>query len=238
MMQETLGSRPNLTMGATRGLKGARGIRAKNALAADGGQWFGHRYSVMDLVIDAIAPCPWPSMAGSCAPLSTVRKEGCRPLYTAEERRRRDATAWTLVQGILAPVQFGVFLVSVALILNYLWTGQGYGIAAGSVVLKTVVLYLIMITGSIWEKKVFDKYLFAPAFFWEDVMSMLVLAFHTTYLIELFTGWGTPQGLMVLAATAYTSYVINAGQFVLKLRTARLEKPVTRIAGVAARSAK
>ncbi|MGE5155652.1 MAG: 2-vinyl bacteriochlorophyllide hydratase, partial [Bdellovibrio bacteriovorus] len=25
------------------------------------------------------------------------------PLYTAEERKRRDASPWTLVQGILAP---------------------------------------------------------------------------------------------------------------------------------------
>ena len=35
-----------------------------------------------------------------------------QPLYTAEERVRRDSTPWTLVQGILAPVQFLVFLVS------------------------------------------------------------------------------------------------------------------------------
>ena len=35
-----------------------------------------------------------------------------QPLYTAEERLRRDASPWTLVQGVLAPVQFLVFLVS------------------------------------------------------------------------------------------------------------------------------
>ena len=51
--------------------------------------------------------------------------ESVRPLYTAEERARRDATYWTLVQGILAPVQFLVFLISVALVLRYLQTGQG-----------------------------------------------------------------------------------------------------------------
>ena len=54
---------------------------------------------------------------------------------------------------------------------------------------KTLVLYTIMITGSIWEKEVFGRYLFAPAFFWEDVFSMLVLALHTAYLAALFTGW-------------------------------------------------
>ena len=47
---------------------------------------------------------------------------------------------------------------------------------------KTLALYAIMITGSIWEKVVFDKWLFAHAFFWEDVFSMLVLALHTGYL--------------------------------------------------------
>ena len=57
-----------------------------------------------------------------------------------------------------------------------------------SVVIKTLVLYTIMITGSIWEKEVFGRYLFAPAFFWEDVFSMLVLALHTAYLVALFAG--------------------------------------------------
>ena len=33
-------------------------------------------------------------------------------LYTAEEKKRRDETIWTLVQGVLAPLQFFVFLVS------------------------------------------------------------------------------------------------------------------------------
>ena len=47
------------------------------------------------------------------------------PLYTAEERRRRDASPWTLVQGVLAPIQFVVFLVSLALVLRYLATGDG-----------------------------------------------------------------------------------------------------------------
>ena len=47
------------------------------------------------------------------------------PLYSAEERPRRDASVWTLVQGVLAPVQFLVFLVSLVLVLRYLATGAG-----------------------------------------------------------------------------------------------------------------
>lgn len=148
-----------------------------------------------------------------------------RPLYTSAERQRRDASSWTLVQGVLAPLQFVVFLVSLGLVLRTLATGEGAEIASASVVAKTLLLYAIMVTGSIWEKVVFGRYLFAPAFFWEDVFSMLVLALHTAYLAALGLGWlGTP-GLMVLALAAYAAYLINAGQFLLKLRAARLEAP-------------
>ncbi|MCE2832413.1 MAG: 2-vinyl bacteriochlorophyllide hydratase [Oxalobacteraceae bacterium] len=149
--------------------------------------------------------------------------ESVRPLYTAEERARRDATYWTLVQGILAPVQFLVFLISVALVLRYLQTGQGEQVATLSVIIKTLLLYTIMITGCIWEKVVFGRYLFAPAFFWEDVFSMLVLALHTAYLVALFTGSMSIREQMLLALAAYAAYAINATQFLLKLRAARLQ---------------
>jgi 3-vinyl bacteriochlorophyllide hydratase len=81
-----------------------------------------------------------------------------------------------------------------------------------------------MITGSIWEKHVFGRYLFAPAFFWEDVFSILVLALHTAYLAGLYTGSLSASELMLLALAAYATYVINAGQFLWKLRLARLDQ--------------
>ena len=145
------------------------------------------------------------------------------PLYTPEERLRRDASVWTTVQGILAPIQFLVFLISLGLVLRYLLVGQGLDAANMSVVIKTLTLYTIMVTGCIWEKVVFDCYLFAPAFFWEDVFSMLVLALHTAYLFALATDALTPRQLMFLALAAYATYVVNATQFVLKLRAARLD---------------
>ena len=144
-------------------------------------------------------------------------------LYTAEERVRRDATKWTLVQGILAPVQFLAFAISLILVIHYLITGNGYGAATVSVVIKTGLLYLIMVTGAIWEKVVFGQYLLAPAFYWEDVFSFAVIALHTAYLIALGTGILSPAGLMVLALAAYATYVINAAQFLRKLRLARLD---------------
>jgi len=145
-------------------------------------------------------------------------------LYTPDERARRDATPWTLVQGVLAPVQFLVFLVSLALVLRFLANGEGESWAMVSVLVKTATLYLIMVTGCIWEKVVFGRYLFAPAFYWEDVFSMLVLALHTAYLWAWATSALPPRALAWLALAAYATYVVNAGQFILKLRAARLQQ--------------
>lgn len=144
-----------------------------------------------------------------------------RPLYTPEERRRRDSTRWTLVQAILAPLQFLVFLVSLALVVRYLLTGDGYGAASLSIIVKTLVLYLIMTTGSLWEHAVFGRYLLAPAFFWEDMVSFVVIGLHTAYVVLLLTGWTNPATEMAVALAAYATYVVNAAQFVLKLRAAR-----------------
>lgn len=127
------------------------------------------------------------------------------------------------MQGLLAPLQFLVFAISVVLVLRFLLTGEGYGAATLSIVLKTALLYTIMVTGCVWEKVVFDVWLFAPAFFWEDVFSMLVLALHTAYLWALWQDALGPRELMVLALAAYAAYAVNATQFLLKLRAARLQ---------------
>ena len=136
------------------------------------------------------------------------------------------------MQGVLAPAQFLVFLVSLVLVLRALLTGEGIALATASVVVKTLFLYAIMVTGAIWEKAVFGRYLFAPVFFWEDVFSMGVLALHTLYLVALATGWLDPRGQLLLALAAFAAYVVNATQFVLKLRAARLQSQ-----GLAARGA-
>jgi 3-vinyl bacteriochlorophyllide hydratase len=161
----------------------------------------------------------FPGAGIAVAPNARLRK----PLYTAEERVRRDNTRWTLLQGVLAPIQFLAFLMSLGLVLRTLKTGEGADAAAISVLVKTTLLYTIMITGAIWEKVVFGKYLFAPAFYWEDVFSMLVLALHTAWLIAWYWGIGTPSQQLALALAAYATYVINATQFILKLRAARLD---------------
>jgi 3-vinyl bacteriochlorophyllide hydratase len=152
--------------------------------------------------------------------------EKSKLLYTPEQRIKRDKTIWTLVQGVLAPLQFLVFLVSISLVIRFLMTGKDYEIANYSILLKTFFLLIIMITGCIWEKVVFDKYLFAEAFFWEDIFSMLVIFLHLSYVYCLFTQTLSPQSLMILALCAYVAYFINAAQFIWKLRVARKEYEV------------
>jgi 3-vinyl bacteriochlorophyllide hydratase len=191
-------------------------------------------------LIDAIDCCPWGASAGRHAAATAKREDGVtpttssgrRPLYTPEERIRRDATVWTLVQGILAPIQFLVFLVSLGLVTRFLLTGEGLAMAEFSVVVKTLVLYTIMVTGAIWEREVFGRYLFAPSFYWEDMVSMGVIALHTAYVVALYRGSLSAESLSILALSAYAIYVVNAAQFVLKLRAARLDEARCRAAAM------
>lgn len=150
-----------------------------------------------------------------------------RGLYTEAERQRRDSSRWTMVQAVLAPLQFVIFLVSLGLVIRTLLTGEGAFAAHISILLKTFALYTIMVTGSLWEKDVFGQYLFAPAFFWEDVVSFVVIALHTLYLAGLIFGFLSDKQLFAITLAAYATYVVNAVQFLLKLRAARLQGAIT-----------
>ena len=143
-------------------------------------------------------------------------------LYTAAQRQRRDRSPWTLVQAILAPLQFLAFAISLALVLRFLLNGQGLAAANLSVLVKTGFLYAIMITGAFWEREVYGKWLFAAPFFWEDAVSMLVIALHSAYVLALLLHWLSAQELMILALAAYFTYSVNATQFLLKFRAARV----------------
>ena len=172
----------------------------------------------LDDVFRTFDCAPWGATTGRRA--DPARRPA--PLYTQEQRRRRDESRWTTVQAILAPLQFAAFLVSLALVMRFVATGTGYGDATVSILVKTGLLCTIMVTGAIWEKRVFGQYLFAPAFFWEDLFSFLVIGLHAAYVAALLTGSMPARGLMLLALSGYAAYLINATQFVLKLRTARL----------------
>ncbi|MEY3474872.1 MAG: 2-vinyl bacteriochlorophillide hydratase BchF, partial [Pseudomonadota bacterium] len=196
------------------------------------------QFFLTSIRIDTAAKIPYPAEASRFRPREMSARKRTPPqtghgLYTPQQRTRRDRSPWTRVQAVLAPLQFAVFLVSLALVLRFLATGEGLQAATVSVVLKTAVLYTIMLTGCIWEKDVFGVWLFAPAFYWEDVFSMAVLALHTAYLVALWQGWLGPRGQMALALAAYAAYVINAAQFLLKLRAARLQSDAERLLGPA-----
>ena len=55
---------------------------------------------------------------------------------------------------------------------------------------------------------------------------MLVIALHSACLVAWFAGDTLldARGQMLLALAAYATYVINAGQFLYKLRRARQER--------------
>ncbi len=180
--------------------------------------------SALERLVGSVDSCPWGATTGRHvqAGQTAASRHVARPLYTPEEKRRRDASPWTLVQGVLAPAQFAVFLISLGFVAHFLITGQGALAANVSVLTKTCVLYTIMVTGAIWEKEIFGRYLFAPAFFWEDAMSMIVIALHTAYVVALLSHSLDAQNLMLLALAAYACYAVNAAQFLLKLRAARL----------------
>lgn len=181
---------------------------------------------VLDQCVGRLECCPWTTSSGKTSLQSTNPDEHTSSqFYTPEERARRDSTAWTTVQGVLAPLQFVAFAISLVLVFRYLSTGEGLFWANLSIVIKTLFLYAIMVTGSVWEKVVFGRYLFARMFFWEDVVSMAVIALHTAYLAALIGNWLAPEPLMYLALTAYVAYVVNAAQFLIKMRAARLAHP-------------
>lgn len=135
--------------------------------------------------------------------------------YTPEQLARRAASPWTRVQAILAPVQFLAFIVSFVLVVRYLVTGEGYGLANASVLIKIALLWAITITGMLWEKDVFGQYFMARQFFWEDLGNAVAMLFHNLYFVARWLGW-SDQDVMGLMLVAYCTYLVNCAQFVLK----------------------
>lgn len=143
--------------------------------------------------------------------------------YTAEQLQRRNNSKWTIVQAILGPIQFLAFVISIGLVIRYLFTGQGYQIANTSVIIKISLLWLITITGMIWEKEVFGHWFLAPQFFWEDVGNAIAILMHSLYFVAIWLNLSN-QAVMLLMLVAYISYLFNFGQFVIKGLRARQER--------------
>lgn len=147
------------------------------------------------------------------------------PTYTPEQLERRNNSKWTLVQAILAPIQFLAFIISFVLVVRYLTTGQGYVIANISVLIKIALLWLITITGMIWEKEVFDHWFLAPQFFWEDVGNAVAMLMHNLYFLAQWLGW-SDRAVMTLMLVAYITYLFNCAQFIMKGLQARKQRQI------------
>lgn len=150
-------------------------------------------------------------------------------MYTAEQLARRDASVWTKVQGVLAPLQFLAFLVSFGLVIRYLATGDGYLAATISVLIKIGLLWAITITGMIWEKEIFGRWFLAPEFFWEDVGNAVAMIMHNLYFIAAGLHWSR-DALMTLMLVAYCTYLVNCAQFVYRgIQAGRQRRRITRV---------
>jgi 3-vinyl bacteriochlorophyllide hydratase len=108
--------------------------------------------------------------------------------------------------------------------VNYLATGNGLLAATASVIAQDPdPLHHHGHRRDLGETRV-RQYLFAPAFFWEDVVSMAVIALHTAYLAAGCSISAHRDRAAGIALAAYATYVINAAQFLLKLRAARRDE--------------
>ncbi|MCB0004815.1 MAG: 2-vinyl bacteriochlorophyllide hydratase [Anaerolineales bacterium] len=143
--------------------------------------------------------------------------------YTPEQLAKRNQSKWTIVQAVLAPLQLLAFLISFALVVHYLITGRGLLAADISVLVKISLLWLITVTGMIWEKEIFGHWFLAPQFYWEDVGNAVAMVLHNLYFVARWLGW-SDRAVMTLMLLAYLSYLVNLAQFVAKGLQARKQR--------------
>lgn len=140
------------------------------------------------------------------------------PRYTPEQLAKRNASVWTDIQIILAPIQFIFFLTGV--ILNTLYA---YNIVAIdffwisiAILFKTLFFAILFITGMFFEKEIFDQWVYSPEFLWEDVGSTIAAFFHLLYFVMAWMGY--PEHVLVIEAyIAYLTYVGNALQYLIRI---------------------
>ncbi len=136
-------------------------------------------------------------------------------MYTPQQLANREASPWTRVQIILAPIQFVAFIISLSLVIYYLVTGEGYWAATISVWVKIALIWALTITGMFWEHDVFGHYFMAPEFFWEDFGNLIAILTHNAYFVVQWLGW-EQRDVMIVMLFAYITYLFNAGQFIYR----------------------
>jgi 3-vinyl bacteriochlorophyllide hydratase len=154
-------------------------------------------------------------------------------MYTPDQLRRREQSKWTRVQIILAPIQFLAFMVSFALVVRYLVTGEGYLITTVSIWVKIALIWALTITGMFWEHDMFDHYFMAKEFFWEDVGNLIAIITHNLYFVAQWLG-AEHRTIMWVMVFAYITYLFNAGQFIYRgVQSARFRRQIRQTEAVA-----
>ena len=140
------------------------------------------------------------------------------PRYTPEQLIKRNASVWTDVQIILAPIQFIIFLIGVTLntiVAKNLMVIDLYWISV-ALLFKTIFLALLFITGMFFEKELFDEWIYSKEFFWEDIGSTIAVFFHLLYFVLAWLAV-SQQTLLMAAYIAYLTYLLNALQYLTRI---------------------
>ena len=150
-------------------------------------------------------------------------------MYTPDQLRRREASRWTKVQIILAPIQFVAFIISFGLVIHYLITGDGYLAATISVWVKIALIWALTITGMLWEHDMYDHYFMAKEFFWEDLGNLIAIITHNLYFVAKGMG-ADERTVMWVMVFAYVTYLFNAAQFLVRgVRSARQRRAMQQV---------
>ncbi|MGB0131783.1 2-vinyl bacteriochlorophyllide hydratase [Chlorobium sp.] len=154
------------------------------------------------------------------------------PRYTPEQLAKRNASIWTDIQIILAPIQFLVFVTGVSvtvLYLNGLFISNFYWVSV-AILFKTLFFALLFITGMFFEKEIFNKWVYSKEFLWEDIGSTVAAAFHLLYFVMAYLGY-SDDVLVWEAFLAYFTYIINALQYLVRIILEKLNERKLRIEG-------
>ena len=150
-------------------------------------------------------------------------------MYTPDQLRRREASRWTKVQIILAPIQFVAFIISFGLVIHYLITGDGFLAATISVWVKIALIWALTITGMLWEHDMYDHYFMAKEFFWEDLGNLIAIITHNLYFVAKGMG-ADERTVMWVMVFAYVTYLFNAAQFLERgVRSARQRRAMQQV---------
>uniref|UniRef100_Q3AQ29 2-vinyl bacteriochlorophyllide hydratase n=1 Tax=Chlorobium chlorochromatii (strain CaD3) TaxID=340177 RepID=Q3AQ29_CHLCH len=154
------------------------------------------------------------------------------PRYNPEQLAKRNASVWTDIQIILAPIQFFFFIGGLTVTILYandLFPGGFYWVSL-AILFKTLFFALLFITGMYFEKEIFNQWVYSKEFLWEDVGSTVAAFFHLLYFVLAFAGY--PRDILILDAfLAYFTYVLNALQYLVRIILEKLNERKLRMDG-------